>query len=119
MHRDLKCQNIFLTAKGECKIGDFGISKIMEETFDLAKTKIGTPFCMAPEIWENLPYNQKSDIWSLGCILYELCALKNPFIASSKPARNCRPRLLSHQNYAGKVRAHQRKLLRRTQGAHR
>jgi serine/threonine protein kinase len=83
VHRDLKCQNIFLTAKSECKIGDFGISKIMEETFDLAKTKIGTPFCMAPEIWESMPYNQKSDIWSLGCILYELCTLKNPFQASS------------------------------------
>ena len=55
----------------------------MEETFDLARTKIGTPFCMAPEIWDGLPYNQKSDVWSLGCILYELCTLKHPFIASS------------------------------------
>lgn len=51
MHRDLKADNIFITSDGELKIGDFGVSKIMNETYDLAKTKIGTPNIMAPEIF--------------------------------------------------------------------
>jgi serine/threonine protein kinase len=51
----------------------------MNETYDLAKTKIGTPHIMAPEIFENMKYNQKSDIWSLGCVLYKLQMLKYPF----------------------------------------
>jgi NIMA (never in mitosis gene a)-related kinase len=65
------------------KIGDFGISKLMSETFDLAKTKIGTPFVMAPEIWEDRKYNQKSDIWSLGCVLHKMITLRYPFEAES------------------------------------
>ena len=48
LHRDLKCENIFITSQNELKIGDFGISKLMSETFDMAKTKIGTPYVMAP-----------------------------------------------------------------------
>lgn len=70
VHRDFKSENIFLTDKGLCKIGDFGICKMMKQTDDLAVTKIGTPYCMAPEIWDGKSYNQKSDIWSLGCVLY-------------------------------------------------
>ena len=81
VHRDLKPDNIFITSNNELKIGDFGISKLMNETFDLAKTKIGTPFIMAPEIWENMRYNQKSDIWSLGCVLHKMLTLKYPFQA--------------------------------------
>lgn len=81
LHRDLKADNIFLTANGQIKIGDFGISKLMSETFDLAKTKIGTPFVMAPEIWEDRKYNQKSDVWSLGCVLHKMLTLRYPFEA--------------------------------------
>ena len=55
----------------------------MSETFDMAKTKIGTPFVMAPEIWENRSYNQKSDIWSLGCVLYKMMTFRYPFFADS------------------------------------
>lgn len=51
----------------------------MHETFDMAKTKIGTPYVMAPEIWENKMYNQKSDLWSLGCILYKMMTLSHAF----------------------------------------
>lgn len=83
MHRDLKADNIFITADGELKIGDFGVSKVMNETYDLAKTKIGTPHIMAPEIFENMKYNQKSDIWSLGCVLYKMATLKYPFESTS------------------------------------
>jgi NIMA (never in mitosis gene a)-related kinase len=85
VHRDLKPDNIFINANNELKIGDFGISKVMNETFDMAKTKIGSPFIMAPEIWENMRYNQKSDMWSLGCVLYKMMTFKFPFQAESKP----------------------------------
>ena len=78
MHRDLKGQNIFLTSKGKVKIGDLGVSKVMESTLR-ARTQIGTPYYMSPELVKGLPYTFKSDIWSLGVILYELCTLQIPF----------------------------------------
>ena len=78
MHRDLKGQNIFMTSSGKVKIGDLGVSKVMESTMR-AKTQIGTPYYMSPELVKGLPYTFKSDIWSLGVILYELCTLQTPF----------------------------------------
>lgn len=60
------------------KLGDFGIAKILKNTFDLARTCIGTPYYLSPEICESKPYNNKSDIWALGCVLYELTTLKHP-----------------------------------------
>ena len=83
LHRDLKTQNVFLTSKGEVKIGDFGISRVLQHTYDCAQTAIGTPYYLSPEICQEKPYNQKSDIWSLGCILYEIVTLKHAFDASS------------------------------------
>ncbi|VDO14996.1 unnamed protein product, partial [Rodentolepis nana] len=83
LHRDIKSQNIFLTSKGRIKLGDFGIAKILKNTFDLARTCIGTPYYLSPEICENKPYNNKSDIWALGCVLYELTTLKHPFDAGN------------------------------------
>lgn len=83
LHRDLKTQNIFLTSKNEVKIGDFGIARILQHTYDLVKTAIGTPYYLSPEICQEKPYNQKSDIWSLGCILYEMLTLRHAFDASS------------------------------------
>ena len=83
LHRDLKTQNIFLTASGDIKIGDFGIARVLQDTYDCAKTAIGTPYYLSPEICQEKPYNQKSDIWSLGCILYELVTLKHAFDANS------------------------------------
>eukprot|EP00088_Acartia_fossae_P033316 TRINITY_DN3409_c0_g1_i4.p1 TRINITY_DN3409_c0_g1~~TRINITY_DN3409_c0_g1_i4.p1 ORF type:complete len:329 (-),score=47.86 TRINITY_DN3409_c0_g1_i4:194-1180(-) len=79
LHRDLKSQNIFLTKQNIIKIGDFGISKSLAHTRDLAHTAIGTPHYLSPEICQRQPYNHKSDMWSLGCVLYELCALKLAF----------------------------------------
>jgi NIMA (never in mitosis gene a)-related kinase len=82
LHRDLKTQNIFLTAKGEVKVGDFGIARVLQHTYDCAQTAIGTPYYLSPEICQEKPYNQKSDIWSLGCILYEMTTLRHAFDAS-------------------------------------
>ncbi|KAJ3642780.1 hypothetical protein Zmor_025535 [Zophobas morio] len=80
IHRDLKCENIFLTGlQGDViKIGDFGISKILLNNKN-AHTLIGTCNYVAPEICDGKPYDSKSDIWSLGCILYEMCAMEKMF----------------------------------------
>ena len=83
LHRDLKSQNIFLTKSGRVKLGDFGIAKVLSATMDNAKTMVGTPYYLSPEIIENRPYNFKSDIWSMGVLLYELCCLKPPFDGNS------------------------------------
>jgi len=85
LHRDLKSQNIFLTKNGLIKLGDFGIAKCLNFTLDKAKTVVGTPYYLSPEIIENKPYSYKSDIWSLGVLLYEMICLKVPFDASSLP----------------------------------
>jgi NIMA (never in mitosis gene a)-related kinase len=76
LHRDLKPQNIFLTSAGMIKLGDFGIAKVLSNTGELASTQIGTPYFMSPEILNNLRYNNKTDIWSLGCVLFEMMSLK-------------------------------------------
>jgi NIMA (never in mitosis gene a)-related kinase len=83
LHRDLKSQNIFLSASGRIKLGDFGISKVLESTECFAKTSIGTPYYLAPEICSQKPYSWSADIWALGCILYELCMLRVPFDAQN------------------------------------
>ena len=83
LHRDLKAQNVFLTKRNLVKLGDFGIARVLSTTISRAKTVVGTPYYLSPEIVENKPYNFKSDIWSLGVLLYEICALKPPFNATS------------------------------------
>ena len=83
LHRDLKTQNIFVTSQNLIKIGDFGISKSLSHTLDLATTAIGTPHYLSPEICRRKPYNHKSDMWSLGCVLYEMCALELAFPADN------------------------------------
>lgn len=64
-------------------LGDFGVAKILENSFELANTCIGSPYYISPEICENKPYNKKSDIWALGCVLYELVTLKYAFVAKN------------------------------------
>lgn len=83
LHRDIKSSNVYLTANGKVKIGDFGIAKILANTNDVAKTIVGTPYYMSPEVCENKPYSGKSDVWSLGCLAYELCALQHPFTGNT------------------------------------
>lgn len=81
MHRDLKCANIFLTKVGVLKLGDLNVSKIVK--MGMAVTQTGTPYYASPEIWSDKPYDYKSDLWSVGCIIYELCALSPPFKGTS------------------------------------
>ncbi|XP_036618633.1 serine/threonine-protein kinase Nek1 isoform X3 [Trichosurus vulpecula] len=83
LHRDIKSQNIFLTKDGTIQLGDFGIARVLNSTLELARTCIGTPYYLSPEICENKPYNNKSDIWALGCVLYEMCTLKHAFEAGN------------------------------------
>ena len=66
--------------------GDFGIAKVLKRTFQNAKTMVGTPYYNAPEILENKSYSFKADIWSLGVVLYEMCAKKPPFDAKTLPS---------------------------------
>ena len=83
LHRDLKPGNIFLDGARNVKIGDFGLAKELSSASTFAQTNVGTPFYMSPEMINEQQYNEKSDIWALGCLLYELCALAPPFDASN------------------------------------
>ena len=90
LHRDIKSRNIFLSSPTDVpakpayanivlKLGDFGISRTLTGTVELAHTAIGTPYYLSPEICESKPYDYKSDIWSLGCVIYEMCTLRHAF----------------------------------------
>jgi NIMA (never in mitosis gene a)-related kinase 1/4/5 len=79
LHRDLKSANVFMFSSGAVKLGDMNVSKM---TKNMCKTQTGTPYYASPEVWKDLPYDKKSDIWSLGCVIYEAIALKPPFRAN-------------------------------------
>ena len=79
LHRDLKSANIFLFSDGSAKIGDLNVSKVAHK--GLGYTQTGTPYYASPEVWNDKPYDSKSDIWSLGCVVYEMLALHPPFRA--------------------------------------
>ncbi|GBG32731.1 Serine/threonine-protein kinase Nek1 [Hondaea fermentalgiana] len=83
MHRDLKTGNVFLTKTNVIKLGDFGIAKVLDSTLEQANTVVGTPYYMSPEVCENKQYDKKSDLWAMGCILYELCTLNHAFDATN------------------------------------
>jgi NIMA (never in mitosis gene a)-related kinase len=79
-HRDLKSANVFLSKDGQAKLGDLNVSKVAKK--GLLYTQTGTPYYASPEVWRDQPYDNKSDIWSLGCVLYEMTTLKPPFRAN-------------------------------------
>eukprot|EP00927_Polykrikos_kofoidii_P082896 TRINITY_DN8362_c0_g1_i1.p1 TRINITY_DN8362_c0_g1~~TRINITY_DN8362_c0_g1_i1.p1 ORF type:complete len:1015 (+),score=208.26 TRINITY_DN8362_c0_g1_i1:139-3183(+) len=86
LHRDLKCQNIFMSKGGVVKLGDFGIAKVLDCTGGQVETMIGTPTYMPPEVCNGMPYGIKADVWSLGVVFYELLALEQPFQGSNVAA---------------------------------
>ncbi|CAH8544529.1 unnamed protein product [Schistosoma rodhaini] len=96
LHRDLKTRNIFLTRSNIVKLGDLGIARVLESSNSMATTLIGTPYYMSPELFANKPYNHKSDIWALGCVLYEMSTLRHAFNAKSFNA-------LSYKILSGKI----------------
>ena len=79
LHRDLKPGNVFLDAGNNVKLGDFGLSRLLNKESHYACTNVGTPYYMSPEQIKEINYDEKSDIWSAGCILYEMVSLKPPF----------------------------------------
>lgn len=81
MHRDLKPANIFITADGTLKLGDLGLGRYFSSQTIEAFSRVGTPLYMSPEVLSGNGYDWKSDIWSMGCIAYELAALRSPFRA--------------------------------------
>ena len=76
LHRDIKSANIFVTGEDVVQLGDLNVAKVVQ---GLAYTQTGTPYYASPEVWRDSPYDSKSDIWSLGCVIYELCALEPAF----------------------------------------
>lgn len=100
VHRDIKCANVFLCSDGGVKLGDMNVSKIAKQ--GIMQTQTGTPYYCPPEVWADKPYSSKCDLWSLGCVIYELTALKPPFLAKnmqelySKVTRGKYPAIPTH-----------------------
>jgi len=84
LHRDLKPANIFLDASHNVKLGDFGLARVLGSDSLFARTHVGTPYYMSPEQISKKSYNEKSDVWALGCILYEMACLQVPFEAQNE-----------------------------------
>lgn len=111
LHRDLKCANVFLGNSPQglvAKLGDFNVSKVAKR--GLCVTQTGTPYYASPEVWRDMPYDAKSDMWSIGCVLYEMLALRPPFQAEDmeglyrKVLRGQYPRIPSqYSNDMGEV----------------
>ncbi|ODV86021.1 hypothetical protein CANARDRAFT_17295 [[Candida] arabinofermentans NRRL YB-2248] len=84
IHRDIKPDNIFLLDDDySIKLGDFGLAKCLKHENEFAKTYVGTPYYMSPELLMDKPYDTLCDVWSLGCVMYELCSLTPPFQAKT------------------------------------
>eukprot|EP01061_Rhynchopus_euleeides_P010416 TRINITY_DN19864_c0_g1_i1.p1 TRINITY_DN19864_c0_g1~~TRINITY_DN19864_c0_g1_i1.p1 ORF type:complete len:730 (+),score=256.49 TRINITY_DN19864_c0_g1_i1:76-2265(+) len=94
LHRDLKPDNIFLTTGGSVKVGDLGLATQLKSPRDMAMTQCGTQIYMAPELMRGLPYDEKNDVWAMGCILFEMATGRFAFetvaaIVNAQPPRGC------------------------------
>ncbi|KAF8970777.1 kinase-like domain-containing protein, partial [Flammula alnicola] len=98
LHRDLKPDNVFLDENNIVKLGDFGLSKALAQA-SFANTYVNTPYYISPELMQEKAYDSKSDIWSLGCLIYELCALKPPF----HEAKTQRLLIIAHLHSNGRI----------------
>tara|TARA_B100000963_G_scaffold361963_1_gene401368 strand:- start:6207 stop:7397 length:1191 start_codon:yes stop_codon:yes gene_type:complete len=96
IHRDIKTANIFLTKDNNIKLGDVGIVKILKTANNYAYTNIGTPYYMSPELYKNFKYTSKTDIWSIGVVLYELMTFKLPYNSNNLAGLKYK---ISHQNW--------------------
>lgn len=111
LHRDMKVipnmfelyiqsANIFLFKDMQAKLGDLNVSKVVKK--GLSYTQTGTPYYASPEVWKDMPYDGKSDIWSMGCVIYEMAALHPPFQAEDmqglykKVVKGLYPKIPSH-----------------------
>lgn len=107
VHRDMKPLNILLDKQGNVKIGDLGVAKVLTTHLRAAHTGVGTPYYLSPEVAQRRPYNAKSDVWALGCILYECCTGRHPFTGNSQqqlfkevscpPSTSCPPNNPMHR----------------------
>ncbi|XP_059209716.1 serine/threonine-protein kinase Nek9 [Centropristis striata] len=83
LHRDIKTLNIFLTKTDLIKLGDYGLAKKLGSEFSMAETCVGTPYYMSPELCQGSKYNYKSDIWAMGCVIFEVLTLTRTFDATN------------------------------------
>jgi len=86
LHRDIKSLNVFLTATDDARLGDLGVARVLSESTCFASTLIGTPYYLSPELCEEKAYNDKSDVWAYGCVVFEMCTLRHPFEARNQAA---------------------------------
>ena len=86
LHRDIKPQNIMLDAHNNVKIGDLGFGRLLATGEHHVRSGVGTPLYFSPELCQEKPYNEKSDMWALGCLVYEMAAQRTPFTAANQVA---------------------------------
>jgi len=86
LHRDIKSMNVFLSAQHDARLGDLGVARVLSAECNFANTLVGTPYYLSPEICNQQPYNEKSDVWAYGNVLYEMCTFRHPFEARNQLA---------------------------------